>query len=73
MNPELIPIKKLKSELKIRISCRAPRKLEELMQDAIEGWKNIPLETYANLVKHYRKRLKCSRPGKQANCLTIGD
>lgn len=57
MSPDLNPIENLWNDLKVRISRRAPKNLKELEQVAIEEWKNIPVNTCANLVKNYRKRL----------------
>ena len=57
MNPDLYPIKNLQSEWETRKRCRALNNFQELMQIAVLEWKNISLETYANLLDNYRKKL----------------
>jgi transposase len=56
-SPVLNPIENLWRELKVRVSQRKPKNLQDLEVICQEEWANIPASTCANLIKDYRKRL----------------
>ncbi len=55
--PDLHPIENLWRELKLRVSKRQPRNLNDLKRIFKEEWTKIPPEMCANLVANYKKRL----------------
>ncbi len=56
-SPDLNPIKNLWRELKVRITKRQPRTLNDLYRICKEKWDKIPPEMCVNLVANYKKRL----------------
>ncbi len=56
-SPDLNPIENLWRELKLRVSKRQPRNLNDLERICKEEWTKIPFEMCANLVTNYKKRL----------------
>ncbi len=56
-SPDLNPIENLWRELKLRVSKRQPRNLNDLERICKEEWTKIPPEMCANLVTNYKKRL----------------
>ncbi len=56
-SPDLHPIENLWRELKVRVSKRQPRNLNDLERICKEEWDKIPPEMCANLVANYKKRL----------------
>ncbi len=56
-SPELNPIENLWRELKLRVSKRQPRNLNDLERICKEEWTKIPPEMCANLVTNYKKCL----------------
>ncbi len=55
-SPDLNPIETLWRELKVRVSKRQPRNLNDLERICKEEWTKIPPEMCANLVANYKKR-----------------
>ncbi len=55
--PDLNPIENLWRELKLRVSKRQLRNLNDLERTCKEEWTKIPPEMCANLVTSYKKRL----------------
>jgi len=57
MNSDLNPIENLWNELKVWVSARRPKNLEELEAIWKEKWSKIPETVCHSLDKYYRKRL----------------
>ncbi len=56
-SPDLNSIENLWREMKLRVSKRQPRNLNDLERICKEEWTKIPPEMCANLVTNYKKRL----------------
>ncbi len=56
-SPDLNPIENLWREMKVRVSKRQLRNLNDLERICKEEWTKIPPEMCANLVTNYKKRL----------------
>ncbi len=55
--PDLHPIDNLWRELKVQVTKRQPRHLNDLERIYKEEWDKIPPEMCANLVANYKKHL----------------
>ncbi len=56
-SPDLHPIENLWRELKVRVTNRQPRNLNDLERICKEEWDKVPPEMWANLVTNYKKCL----------------